>query len=73
LTFTSTPGSLSWGIQSTSFKSSPTAITRARLLPAGNASALAQWKEPSVQWRRPWQAWGPLTHASTPRERPTSE
>jgi hypothetical protein len=43
------------------------------LRPAGDASALAQWKEPYVRWRRPWRAWGPLTHGTTPKARPTSE
>jgi hypothetical protein len=59
----STPGSLAWGIRSSSSKSSPTDIASGRLRPVGDKSSLAQWKAPSARWVRPLQPWGPRTPA----------
>jgi hypothetical protein len=61
-----TPGSLKWGTLSTSFKSLPTAIARARLRPAVDASDLGLWKAPYGRWDRSSKAWGPTTPAPTP-------
>ena len=64
----STPSSTMWTTRSQSSKSLPNAGEQEKSLPAGNLSALAQWRTPYAPSARRWPAWGPKTSASIPAE-----
>jgi hypothetical protein len=65
-------GCKTWGTLSSSFKSLPTAIARASLLPAKDVSNLKLWKPPSARLARTLPAWGPKIPGPTRSARLTS-